>query len=453
MAFSDEHEESLCLSGITYRNFGWGGGGWIHGGNLHTSIADGLENVPLTRGRWDLVWGPVAYRAPLSLVDDALMYVVRRRDDPRRHVIAIRGTNPISLFDWVFGDFWVTVQMPWPYGGAPSGVKVSLSTALGLGLLQSMHSPPPLRGPAGQIWEALDGGIGGALRRAGGALVDQIGDLVDPMLHGLQQNLAPIADRLTAARRARAADLESNPVGTVLAGWNDSLQRDALRRVTGAVNALVERYSTLAFAILGVTTAHPGPGVTLLEFLREANDRTHGDLDVLVTGHSKGGGLASTVALWLADTQGTMIVAEGDQWDPSGGATIRCHSFAGPTAGNAAFAARSNAKIGSACARIMNTNDIVPHAWAIDDVAAIPGLWSLAAGNDELRRLTDQIGRDLTTLQLGYTQPDVKMAFTVPSPDGVHDFLPLLVHHHFLAYFIGLGIYDQVQPIEMVLKS
>jgi lipase (class 3) len=452
VSFTAEQKEALCLSAITYRNFAWGGGGWIHGKDLHSAIAAGLDNVPLTRGHWDLAWGPVAYRAPLSLVDDALMYVVRRRDEPRRHVVVIRGTNPVSLFDWVFGDFWVTAQMPWPYGGASPSAKISLSTALGLGLLQSMHSPPPPRGLAEELWDALDGGIGGVLRKAGDRLVAGIGAVANPALTALREEITPFTDRLIAARRARAKLLESNPVAAVLAGWEDSRQRDVLREVTRITNVLTERYSGVAFALLGATTAHPAPGATLLEYLREAGDRSNGNLDVLVTGHSKGGALASTVALWLADTQGTAGVAEHDQWDPAGTATVRCHSFAGPTAGNAAFAAHSNAKIGRVCARILNTNDIVPHAWAIEDVAKIPGLWKLAVGDDAIDRLADQIGRDLTTLELGYTHPDQRMPFTVPSPNGCVEFLQLLAYHHFVAYFVGMDIADQVDPIGVVVS-
>ncbi len=452
MTFTDEHKEALCLSGITYRGFGVGGGGWMHGDTLHTAISEGLENVPITKGNWELVWGPVAYRAPLSLVDDALMYVVRRRADPARHVVVIRGTNPISIFDWIFGDLWVTVQMPWPYGGAPPSAKISLSTALGLGLVQSMHSPPPPKGLAKELWEALDGGVGSALRKAGGALVSGIGAVLNPTLSALREEIAPFTDRLTAARRARAKLLRTDPVAAVLAGWEDSLQRSALREIVRTLNVLTERYSGLAFAILGATTANPEPGVTLLEFLRAARDRATGDFDVLVTGHSKGGGLASTVALWLADTQGTSNVAASDQWDPTGSATVRCHSFAGPTAGNAAFAAHSDAKIGSVCARIMNTNDIVPHAWAVAELAKIPRLWDLAVGNTAIERLVDQITSDLTTLKLGYTHPGTLKEFTVPSPAGSSEFLDLFRYHHLDAYFVGLGIRDQIHPIDMIVR-
>lgn len=453
MAFTDEQLEALVLSTITYRDFGLTGAGWIHGESIHTAVHEGLEDVPLTKDRFDLVWGPVVYRAPLSLVDDAMMYVVRRRDaDPPRYVVVVRGTNPISLFDWIFGDLWVTVQMPWPYGGAPSSVKISLSAALGLGLLQSMHSPPPPRDLADELWAALDGGVGSVLRSAGGAIYSRISGALDPALSTLREDIAPFVDRLTAARRARAALLRTNPVAAVAESWDDSLQRSALREVVRIVNALTERYSGLAFAILGATTANPGPGVTLLEFLRAARDEAPGDFEVVVTGHSKGGGLASTVALWLADTQGTQGVPAGDQWDPAGTAKVRCHSFAGPTAGNAAFADHSNAKIGNACARIVNTNDIVPHAWAVDAVKQIPTLWKLDFGDAPITRLVSQVTRDLTTLRLDYTQPTTLADFTVPSPDGMHDFLALFKFHHLDAYFVGLGLRDQLDPIDVIVR-
>lgn len=445
-----EQQEMLCLSGITYRNFGAGGAGWIHGQDLHTTVAEGLTASRVTRNRWDLVWGPVSYRAPFSLVDDALMYVVRRREDPSRCAVVIRGTNPISVFDWIFGDLWVTVQMPWPYGSAPRTAKISVSTALGLGLLQSMHSPPPPKGLARKLWTALDEGAGSILRQAGGTLFDRISAALDPASIAAREALAPFIDALTAAQHGRADRVRRDPLAAVVDSWKDSLQRSTLREVVRLVNAVTERYSGLAFAALQMTTANPGPGVSLLEFLRAARDEAGGKLDVMVTGHSKGGALASTVALWLHDTQGTDVPAS-EQWDPGGQATVRCHSFAGPTAGNAAFAAHSNRALSGVCTRFVNTNDLVPHAWALADVQNIAKLWDGTFDRAPLRRLVDQVTRDLDTLHLEYTHPDVLDHFTVPSPEGAQ-ILELFAFHHFGAYFVGLDLCDQMDPIAMVVR-
>src|SRR5258706_458728 len=66
-----------------------------------------------------------------------------------RYVVAIRGTNPVSAFDWLFGDFWACQVMQWPFTTEPAAV--SLSSALGLAVLQRLRS------------ERLDGASGGPL--------------------------------------------------------------------------------------------------------------------------------------------------------------------------------------------------------------------------------------------------------------------------------------------------
>ena len=54
----------------------------------------------------------------------------------------MRGTNPVDIFDWLFGDFLPHRQVPWhPVdNGAAAGARVSLSTALGLKILLNMRA-------------------------------------------------------------------------------------------------------------------------------------------------------------------------------------------------------------------------------------------------------------------------------------------------------------------------
>lgn len=66
---------------------------------------------------------------------------------------------------------------------------------------------------------------------------------------------------------------------------------------------------------------------------------TNTPVNICVTGHSLGGMLASTLALYLLETQKMPNV-----WDTSGTSTVCFVSFAAPTAGNVAFANYSNQK-------------------------------------------------------------------------------------------------------------
>jgi len=108
----------------------------------------------------------------------------------------------------------------------------------------------------------------------------------------------------------------------------------------------------------------PGFGTTLQEFLQA---ELTGNTPLVITGHSLGGALSPTVALWLSDTR--------SQWDPNGLATISCLPSAGPTSGNRDFATYYDSQLGGSTKRIHNSLDVVPHAWSRSDLEAIPTLY------------------------------------------------------------------------------
>jgi hypothetical protein len=110
----------------------------------------------------------------------------------------------------------------------------------------------------------------------------------------------------------------------------------------------------------------PGGGSTLTDFLATV---TTSRVQISVVGHSLGGALAPTVALWLTDTQGFL-----SHWDPHKRATLSALPTAGPTAGNAAFASYSGKKLGERLTPYYNTLDVVPHAWQSSTRQDIPTL-------------------------------------------------------------------------------
>jgi hypothetical protein len=111
----------------------------------------------------------------------------------------------------------------------------------------------------------------------------------------------------------------------------------------------------------------PGSGSTLRDFLATI---TQQPVDIAVVGHSLGGALAPTLALWLADTQGFL-----SHWDPHRNATLSVLPTAGPTAGNHEFAAYSGKKLGERLTPYYNTLDVVPHAWHKAMLEQIPDLY------------------------------------------------------------------------------
>lgn len=108
---------------------------------------------------------------------------------------------------------------------------------------------------------------------------------------------------------------------------------------TGTAGNISESTSIGLAALLNMTD--PTSGATLLQFLTNemtvltnginSNPPTmSGPASVCFTGHSLGATLASTLALYVLDNQAT--------WDPSSNAIVTTINFAGPTAGDQAFA-------------------------------------------------------------------------------------------------------------------
>src|SRR5439155_14268427 len=339
--------------------------GFFHADRLRLALTRGFRDVSPQKRAWDLAWGPVSYRAPFSLVDDSVMYVVRSKDVSDQYVIAIRGTNPLSGFDWLFGDLWASEMTPWPYGNRAEfpEAEISFSTALGLNILQQMRSSAPPSGEVVDVWRVLDADVGGTLRRAAAALLRPIGEAVSGVLRKIAGDLRTTLDDIQERRHARSPKDLPTRVQGLLDDWRSGTRRRILRHLGAVGEALADRYSLNILRLLeggAHLRSQLGSGQDLSSFLKVAVGQAHGKANVVVTGHSKGGALASTLALWLRDTQGRQFVREEEQWDPDERVTVRSFSFAGLTAGNAEFVKRSNTRIGQRCNRIFKLLVIVP---------------------------------------------------------------------------------------------
>jgi hypothetical protein len=103
----------------------------------------------------------------------------------------------------------------------------------------------------------------------------------------------------------------------------------------------------------------PVTGQRLDDFLKDAAAT---GLELIVTGHSLGGGLASLVLLWLYD-----VVPE---WESlSGEVRLSAYTFAAQAVGNDDFASYFDARVGDDTQRFVNPLDIVPYSYG--NLAAI----------------------------------------------------------------------------------
>jgi hypothetical protein len=133
----------------------------------------------------------------------------------------------------------------------------------------------------------------------------------------------------------------------------------------------------------------PNTSATLRSFLGGLSLGTTETLTV--TGHSLGGALSPTLALALIDPQGPLSSLTQSQ--------VRAYPTAGPTPGNMAFAERYLEYLPASAgqhgwqiwnADVWNTYDLVPRAWGIDTLLALPAFYALSFEYDvaDLVRLT-----------------------------------------------------------------
>jgi hypothetical protein len=175
----------------------------------------------------------------------------------------------------------------------------------------------------------------------------------------------------------------------------------------------------------------PGAGQTLAQFLA-AQSAKYPALRVDVAGHSLGGTLATTLALWLADTRAG--------WDPAGQAQLAVYSLAGFTAGDADFAAYSDSRIGAATDRIHNPLDVAPLVWSYGTMGTMADLYEPLARADFAERAAIDGARDLVK-DKGYTQ--IRPA-APPLPAALEDSKPSFADQggwqHTCGYRCALGL-------------
>ena len=437
----EEARRMLVLSALSYRGFQSGLTTRLQAERLRGAVERGLRNLAEIAGAWELVWGPVAHRAPFGLVDDSLMYVVRSKDVAHAYTVVVRGTNPIAPLDWLFGDLWVGAQAPWGARPGLADARISFSMLLGLNLLQMMQAPPP-SGVVGSLAQSVLARLSDAgdqlrawLRPLSAGVASQVTEIRDQVL--------PLLVEVDDRKRASVAADPTASLRALLDTWRSRTRRTALRALGDAITLVEDDQSFNALKFLAggeKLRASLTPGVTLVAFLQAAVASAEGaPVRVVVTGHSKGGALAPTLALWLADTQGDAANDATVAWDPERRATVHCVAFAGPSAGNAAFAAHSDDVLGDRCHRVVNPLNVVPRAFEVATLKTIPALYRDAAPNDLVAELVAEIAAEGT--RLGYTHVGRQVSTLAAHEDALYrDFFVQAAHQHMAGYLEAFGV-------------
>jgi hypothetical protein len=461
--YNDE-QVMLTLAMLSYRGFHDLRPTRLSLKRLESSIEAGLGKLEPVKDQWDLTWGPVTYQSTLSLFDDAAMFVLRSKTVPNRYAVVIRGTNPVSAFDWVFGDFWAGATTPWRFGdpNRSSGAALSLSTSLGLNMLRTLRSPSSDLGFLGRALSDLDEDLGGAVRAAVRRVLNPIGRGAAITLRHVRRELKREIKTIARMQRGRMPTDPEKHASRLL----------ELRAAAGPLRGRIGRRLSFVDDVIGgetqldVLRVMEGTagirnrivqGPDLIGYLRHVVAETDEPVDVFVTGHSKGGALAVAVAAWLTDTRGMEWVLDEDQWDPDGRTTVHCYSFAGPTPGNAAFADLVTTILGPNVARTSNMMDIVPHAWAVKEhgdasglyVDDVPWVYGPEVHHiDALEALADHVVSDVAGLEYAHVRGDVH-EFTAPVDPDKTLYLEQVGYQHAGAYLEELGLAGVVDPMEV----
>lgn len=186
----------------------------------------------------------------------------------------------------------------------------------------------------------------------------------------------------------------------------------------------------------------PGAGRTLAEFLATRVAEFHGDrkLPIHVSGHGIGGTLASVVALWLLDTQGSLS-ARDLAWDPQHRAKPHCTAFAGPSPGNSDFASYIADRLGPRLDLIHNSLDHAPALWDTETLTGLADLYHPHVNNPSIARaLFEALCNELERSGIEYEQPPATILEGRLNTRIPKTFVAQAEYQHLHAYAELLGV-------------
>lgn len=170
---------------------------------------------------------------------------------------------------------------------------------------------------------------------------------------------------------------------------------------------------------------------------------------VCFTGHSLGATLSSSLALYARENQ--------SNWDPHSKATVTTVNFAGPTAGDAAFAARFDQAFDSYSSTtnadcVRNSLDVAPLAWNVTALGQVEKIYEghlihdifPPLGTAEIIKVVINIISANNYARIGNGQPLLEGNFVhashLPSGLSSHAWIAEAMYQHYFAYPLLLNV-------------
>jgi pimeloyl-ACP methyl ester carboxylesterase len=188
----------------------------------------------------------------------------------------------------------------------------------------------------------------------------------------------------------------------------------------------------------------PGAGRSLAEYLAARVSELDGDrkLPVHVVGHGVGGTLATVVALWLLDTQGSLS-ARDLAWDPQHRANLHCTAFAGPTPGNSDFGTYIADRLGARLDLIHNSLDHAPAMWDTHSLSSLADLYRPHVEDPAVvRAIIEALCDELERSGVEYEQPPARIIEGRLNTRLPRTFVAQAEYQHLHAYLELLGLVD-----------
>jgi hypothetical protein len=194
-----------------------------------------------------------------------------------------------------------------------------------------------------------------------------------------------------------------------------------------AMVAVCSNYALAKHVALTPVQGVPGVGQKLIQFL-QGMVSGGGNVTFDVTGHSLGGVMSSTLALWLMNMQ--------ERYWPGKDVDISVYSFAGPTAGNQAFVDYSNETFNKnnepRCFRFENKLDVATMAWDEDKLAGVETLYPGITPSYLEQKMIDAARK--AAKGMGYKQIGVSRDIPAGVNEALKDYIVQALYQHVFPY-------------------